>query len=99
MIPIPAMKMCENDSLACCGFNEFRDRSMTAVTSGKLEKHRTDYLFNKKRKREKKPTNVPIKNSTHAPRSLHGGGSHSALRVCSQTRARVAFLLLCPALL
>lgn len=52
MIPIPAV--CENDLLACCGFNEFWDRSMTAVKSGKLEKHRKDYLFNKKRKREKK---------------------------------------------
>lgn len=40
-----------------------------------------------------------MKNSTHAPKSLHGGGSHSALRVCSQTGVRVAFLLPCPALL
>lgn len=100
MIPIPAMMMCENDSLARCGFNEFRDRSMTAVKSGKLEKHRKDYLFNKKKKkRKKKKPNVSMKNSTHAPKSLHGGGSHSALRVCSQTGVRVAFLLPCPALL
>lgn len=73
---------------------------MTAVKSGKLEKHRKDYLFNKKKKKRKKNNpNVSMKNSTHAPKSLHGGGSHSALRVCSQTGVRVAFLLPCPALL
>lgn len=63
MIPIPAMMMCENDSLARCGFNEFWDRSMTAVKSGKLEKHRKDYLFNKKKEKEekKKKPNVSMK--------------------------------------
>lgn len=54
MIPIPAMKMCENDLIAHCGFNVFWDRSMTAVKSGKFEKHRKVYLFKKKEKKEKK---------------------------------------------
>lgn len=30
---------------------------MTAVKSGKLEKHRKDYLFNKKKKKRKKKKN------------------------------------------
>lgn len=40
MIPIPAMKICENDPMAHRGFNGLWERSMTAVKSGKFEKHR-----------------------------------------------------------
>lgn len=54
MIPIPAVKMCENDLTARCGFNAFWDGSMTAVKSGKFEKHRKVYLFKKKRKKKGK---------------------------------------------
>lgn len=44
-------------SLACCGFNELWDRRMTAVKSGKLEKHRKYYLFNKKKKEKEEEKN------------------------------------------
>lgn len=52
MIPIPAMKTCENDLIAHCGLNVFWDRSMKAVMSGKFEKHRKVYLFKKKKKKK-----------------------------------------------
>lgn len=83
MIPMPAVKVCGKDSLACCGFNELWDGRMTAVKSGTLEKHRKYYLFNKKKKEkekeeEKNPNpNVSIRNSTPTHRRLHRGGSHS----------------------
>lgn len=83
MIPIPAMKMCENDPIARCGFNVFWDRSMTAVKSGKFEKHRKVYLFKKKEKKEKN-NHTYVKFHTApacAAGSLHGGGSYSALGV------------------
>lgn len=52
MIPVPAMKTCENDLIAHCGLNVFWDRSMKAVKSGKFEKHRKVYLFKKKKKKK-----------------------------------------------
>lgn len=59
MIPIPATKMCENDTIAHCGFNVFWGRSMIAVKSGKFEKHRKVYLFKKKGKKKGKKITIP----------------------------------------
>lgn len=99
---MPAVKVCGKDSLACCGFNELWDRRMTAVKSGKREKHRKYYLFNKKKKKERKRGGKKPQTQMYLlgiPHTLVGGCTgvdltHSALRVCSQTGARVAFLLL-----
>lgn len=84
MIPIPAV--CENDLLACCGFSEFWDRSMTAVKSGKLEKHRKYYLFNKKRKRGKKgkPKPIIIQNSIQLLHTLLGACTGGWISQCSR---------------
>lgn len=94
MIPIPAVKTCENELIPHCGLNVFWDRSMAVVKSGKFEKHRKVYLFKKK---EKKYNHTYVKFHTASActsGNLHRGRSYSALRVGSQTWAGVTFSLL-----
>lgn len=67
MIP-NAMKMCENDPITHCGCNVFWDRNMTAVKSGKFEKHRKVPLVKKKIKKEKNPylCKIPYSSRMHS---------------------------------
>lgn len=78
---------------------------MTAVKSGKLEKHRKYYLFNKKRKREKKrkPKPIIIQNSIQLLHTLlgacTGGGTQCSRGVFTNSGQGLCSYFLCPALL
>lgn len=69
---------------------------MTAVKSGKLEKHRKYYLFNKKRGKKRKPKTIIIQNSIQLLHTLLGACTGGWISQCSRGlfTNRVVFLLL-----
>lgn len=76
--------------LARQGSDRSEDRSKKPVKSGKFEKHRTDYLFKKMEKEEKKKA-LHVTRLLLAFTGARGiAGSYSALRFWSQYRATVA---------